>query len=332
MIKLPGVRRLLPSDARPARPRAAGGAGDDYGARAEPDWRTIDWQAHLGQIEVGGARVNYVDLPAAAGAAAGELPVVLVHGLDGCWQNWLETLPRMALGRRAIALDLPGFGASERPPGEISIPGFAACVEELCAQLDTGPVAVVGNSMGGFVSAELAISAPDRVERLVLVSPAGLSTGVVARRPAVGLARVMGAITQSVTAATLSRSAIVRPQLRHLMLGYVFRHPTRLAPDLMYEQVQRAGSPAFMAALDAIFDWDFRDRLPEIRCPTLIIWGRDDMVISVEDADGYEDAIPGARQLVLEDTGHVPQLERPQTFNELLLDFLAERGGLEAAA
>jgi pimeloyl-ACP methyl ester carboxylesterase len=87
-----------------------------------------------------------------------------------------------------------------------------------------------------------------------------------------------------------------------------------------------------MAALEAIFDWDFCDRLPEIRCPTLIIWGRDDMVISVEDADGYEDAIPGARQLVLEDTGHVPQLERPQTFNELLLDFLAERGGLEAAA
>jgi pimeloyl-ACP methyl ester carboxylesterase len=317
----------MPSTARPARPSAARGAGDDYGATADPDWRTIDWRHHLRQIEVDGARVNYVEL-----GEGPEPPVVFVHGLDGCWQNWLETLPRIARDRRAIALDLPGFGDSERPRGQITISGFADCVEGLCERLGTGPVVVVGNSMGGFVSVELAIRHPDRVEALVLASPAGISSNDVLRRPAMTLGRAMAAVTQSFTAAAAARPAIARPGFRHLAVGYVFRHPTRLAPDVLWESVQRSGSPNFVEALEACLTFDFRGRLPEIACPTLLVWGRDDMVISVDDASEYERLIPNARKLILENTGHVPQLERPQTFNELLVDFLAEGSGLEAAA
>ena len=79
------------------------------------------------------------------------------------------------LGHRAIALDLPGFGARPMPDWEISIPRYGALLEDFCAALDVGACTLVGNSMGGFVAAEVAVQEPEWVERLVLVSAAGIS-------------------------------------------------------------------------------------------------------------------------------------------------------------
>src|SRR2546430_16298298 len=164
------MKRVIPSKARPAPPWAARRASDDYGASAEPDWRTIDWREHLRDVEIAGRRVNYVDLGSGDGP-----PIVFVHGLAGVWQNWLENIPRFAQERRVIVPDLPGFGGSEMPAEKISIPGYGRFIEALCDQLDLGEVVVIGNSMGGFVSAEVAIQFPERVERLVLVSAAGVT-------------------------------------------------------------------------------------------------------------------------------------------------------------
>src|SRR5919202_4470120 len=101
-------------------------------------------------------------------------------------------MPRLAaVGDRAIALDLPGFGFSEMPAEEISISGFGRCVNAVCDELDLGEVVLVGNSMGGFTSAETAIQFPQRVERLVLVSAAGLTTSDLAHGPVLAGARIV---------------------------------------------------------------------------------------------------------------------------------------------
>ena len=81
----------------------------------------------------------------------------------------------------------------------------------------------------------------------------------------------------------------------------------------------------FRDALDALLEYDFRDRLPDIACPTLIVWGKEDMLVPVEDADEFERLIPNARKILMDDTGHVPMLERPVKFNDCLIEFLAER-------
>src|SRR5204863_87348 len=120
--------------------------------------------------DLDGRRVQYVDMGSGDGR-----PVVFVHGIAGNWQNWLENLPRFAQERRVVALDLPGFGGSEDPAADVSIPGLGRAVEALCDQLELGEVALVGNSMGGFIAAETAIQFPERVERLVLVSAAGIT-------------------------------------------------------------------------------------------------------------------------------------------------------------
>jgi pimeloyl-ACP methyl ester carboxylesterase len=117
---------------------------------------------------------------------------------------------------------------------------------------------------------------------------------------------------------------VKRPGLRHRVLAYVFRHPSRIAPDLAYNLMAGTGSPGFLDALDALTDYDFRDRLEEVKVPVLLIWGREDNLVPVEDADEFDRRIPNARKVILEDTGHVPMLERPQRFNDLVVEFLAE--------
>ena len=84
-----------------------------------------------------------------------------------------------------------------------------------------------------------------------------------------------------------------------------------------------ANKPGFETALRACLEYDFRERLPEIGCPTLVVWGEKDMIIPVRDADKFVSLIPGARKLIFEDTGHVPMLERPRRFNACLEEFLA---------
>jgi pimeloyl-ACP methyl ester carboxylesterase len=255
-------------------------------------------------------------------------PVVFVHGLSGSWQNWLEQLPVLAREHRVIAMDLPGFGYSPMPREEISIAGYARLLDGLLGELGITAAAVVGNSMGGFIGAELAIAFPQRVERLVLVSAAGLSTHndprTVRAMPAlVRLQRIIAA--GAAWLASKSEEVVRRPRLREATMNLVVRHPSRLPPALAAEQLRGAGKPGFIPALEALIGYDVRDRLPEIACPTLIVWGDRDRLITVHDADVFEELIPNSRKVIFEDTGHMAMLERPEAFNELLSGFLAEQ-------
>jgi pimeloyl-ACP methyl ester carboxylesterase len=314
------VSGLYPSTAYPTVPWRADRAADDYGVPATPGWREVDWPAHTHRADVHGSEVVYVDI--GQGAAP---PVVFVHGLAGKWQNWLENLPRVAEERRAIALDLPGFGESPMPSGEITVSGYAKLVAGLLEQLEIESAVVVGSSMGGFIAAELALEFAPRVERLVLAAAAGISITNLRRRPTMTGARVAGAIS----AVTLAqREAVVaRPRLRHLAMSFVIRHPSRIRPDLLLEIAPGSNAPGFMDALEALLDYDFRDRLSDVSCPTLLVWGREDMLVPVGDADEFERLIAGSRKVIFDETGHVPMLERPESFNERLMAFLAEDAG-----
>jgi len=107
-------------------------------------------------------------------------------------------------------------------------------------------------------------------------------------------------------------------------MGIVFRHPTLIARDLAYEQMQTPNAPGFQRSLQAIIDYDFLEELPQIACPTLIVQGTDDFLVPLGDAEEYAARIPRSTTLILADTGHVPMLERPNTFNRSLLEFVAQ--------
>ena len=321
-------------DALAARPAAwwhAKNAGDDYGERTTPSWRDVDWREHAHRMEIDGAGVNYVDI-----GSGDDPPYEFEHGLSGQWQNWLENIPPFAQERRVIALDLPGHGCSDMPRERITIERYGRGVEALCDRLGIGEAVLVGNSMGGFVSSEVAIQFPERVHRLALVAAAGISSANVRRAPVLTLGRALRA-TMTYSAVGHRRIAS-RPRARHVGLAFVARHPTRIPADLAYEGLMKgAGKPGFHDALRACIEYDFRDRLPEIRCPTLIVWGENDAILPAKDSKEFERLIPDTRTLMLEDTGHVPMLERPGTFNGALREFIGagedeSQGETDAAA
>jgi pimeloyl-ACP methyl ester carboxylesterase len=301
-----------------------------YGPSPRSAWLDVDWRLHQRWLIVDGTPVNTIELGAehrSQDGRHGGQPLVFVHGLSGSWPNWLEQLPVFAERHRVIALDLPGFGYSPMPSERISISGYARTLDRLLDQLEIDAAAVVGNSMGGFIGAELAIAFPQRVERLVLVSAAGISThghrGSVRVLPTLRrLERIL--MASGAWAASKSDAVTRRARLRDAALGVVVRHPDRLPAALAAEQVRGAGKPGFIQGLEAVLDYEIRERLREIACPTLIVWGDRDRLINVRDADVFAELIGNSRKVVFEDTGHMAMLERPQAFNALLEEFLAE--------
>jgi pimeloyl-ACP methyl ester carboxylesterase len=286
----------------------------DYG-NPDSEWLRIEWREKLRRVELPGASVNYVEI------GEGQ-PLLFVHGLSGCWQNWLENLPYFGRRYRAIALDLPGFGDSPMPGWDIGIPAYGRLLHDFCEKLGIERCAgVVGNSMGGFVSTEAAIQQPERFGRLVLVSAAGMTRAQARSEPAalVGrLAQMTGPVI-----ARFNRAGLIRPRARYLAFRGIFRYPNRLRPELLYEQVEPAlRSPGFTDALRELVGYDLRDRAGEIEIPTLVLWGFNDRIVPVQAGLSYHRRIANSRLEIFERTGHLPQLERPSRFNRVLDDFL----------
>ncbi|MGN6663974.1 MAG: alpha/beta fold hydrolase [Solirubrobacterales bacterium] len=298
--------------------------GTDYGD-PDPDWLKIDWRAHLRRVDLPGAEaVNYAEI------GEGE-PILFVHGIAGCWRNWLENLPYFGRGYRAIALDLPGFGDSPMPSWEITMPNYGRLIHDFCERLGIDRVAaLVGNSMGGFISTEAVIDEPERFDRLVLISAAGISFAEWEGRSLDAAARIFKAAIPMLSGER--RFYWTRPRGRKLAFGRLFRNPNKLRPELLAEQV-RPGlqAPGFSDALAAIWGYDTRERLPEIEIPTMVVWGLNDQIVPVEGALGYHRLIPQSRLEIFERTGHLPQLERPARFNPLLEEFIESSQPLRAA-
>lgn len=286
----------------------------DYG-NPDPEWLKIDWRRHLHRVQLPGAEVNYAEI------GEGET-VLFVHGLGGCWRNWLENLPHFGRTHRAIALDLPGFGHSPMPSWPIEMSAYGRLIHDFCEKLGIDRVAaLVGNSMGGFVSTEAVIDHPERFDKLVLVSAAGISFAEAeGRRLEAGVSLFEAAMAFM---AGPRRVWLNRPKGRQFAFGRVFHNPNRVRPELLEEQMEPGvRAPGFADAIRAIGGYDTRHRLPEIEIPSLVVWGLNDHVVPVEAAIGYHRLISDSRLELFERTGHVPQMERPARFNQLLDEFV----------
>jgi pimeloyl-ACP methyl ester carboxylesterase len=193
-------------------------------------------------------------------------------------------------------------------------------VSEFCSRLEVGQCTLVGNSMGGFVAAEVAVGEPEWVDRMVLVSAAGISHATMRREPVMAGARL--SLVANPLLLRLDVGSARRPGLRRLMFGGVMRHPDQIRPELLSEFLAPAlGAEGFIPAVAALTGYDLTDRLERVRVPTLVVWGRDDLVVPASDAAGFVDGIAGSELVVFGDCGHVPMAERPVRFNRLLESF-----------
>lgn len=277
------------------------------------------------RIEVAGTRVSLAE------AGTGPGTCVLVHGTGTSSRSWLRTIAPLAMRFRVVAPDLPGFGASPRHRGPVSIERYADLLNALVDHLGPGPMHLVGHSMGGLVSLTALLRRPERYERLVLIGSTAISLLRLARRPVAGLVRhpdMAAAVCRELatgvlpappgTARALTRSA----RLRRLALGFVVASPERLPADAVEALIQGTGRPGFLPAVLAHRRFDLLERLPALRHPTLVLAGDRDRLVPLSDAQRFVAAVPTASLVVVSGAGHLPMLEAPEQVNATLADFL----------
>ena len=268
-----------------------------------------------------GVRSSYLE----AGPADGP-PVVLLHGLGATNASMLPLLPDLVRDHRVIAPDFPGFGGSAAPRWRYQAHELAGWLEAFCAAIGAGPVTVVGNSLGGRVAIEAALSSPDLVSRLVLLCP---SPAFRRMRQLVPLVRL------------LQPGVLVLPYpmpQRAVVFGIrsLFARPDRL-PDAWYDSAadeyrrlmkHYGHRRAFYSAMREIYleaaygDDGFWERLPGLAQPALFVWGDHDWVVPSSFERHITSALPQAQSVVLAECGHVPQFEHPDETAELIRAFL----------
>jgi pimeloyl-ACP methyl ester carboxylesterase len=273
------------------------------------------------EIILHGHRVSYRE--------AGDGPVVvLIHGITGSSDTWLDLIEELADDHTVVAPDLLGHGESAKPRGDYSLGAYASGIRDLLAALGHDRATVVGHSLGGGVAMQMAYQFPERVERLVLVSSGGLGREV----------------SLLLRASVLPGSELVLPLLTaqglvnvtNSVAGAIGRLGLRAGADL--EEIWRGFSSlsdrearsAFIHTLRGIIDpggqrVSATDRLYlAAEMPTLIVWGERDPVIPFRHGLRASEAMPGSRLVSFPDAGHFPYLDNPRRFARALLDFMDE--------
>jgi pimeloyl-ACP methyl ester carboxylesterase len=233
--------------------------------------------------------------------------VVLVHGNPASTYTWRKVIGPLATRYRVHAIDLPGYGFSDKPAGErYATASLAADVVGYLDAIGARRVVLVGNSMGGHVASEVAIRYPDRVAALVLVDASGLPYGS-------GYPLTMRMLGWPVVGPLL-RSLPARGRVRDGLRRAVYdpAQITEADVDAYYLPLRSAGGTnAFVARMGQRVTEARAPRVRTIRAPTLVVTGEADHVVPPSVAGRYHELIDGSELLVMPQTGHLPQEERP---------------------
>ena len=254
---------------------------------------------------IGAQQVRYVRRKGAQ-AAAGDAPIVILHG----WGAHIEAVgPILAAldgASDVVALDLPGFGESDPPPAAWDAGDYARFVKEFLDQLGIESAHFVGHSHGGRVAIVLASEDHDRVERLLLVDAAGI-------RP-----KRRWRYRRRVAVAKLGRA-----------VAAVGGAPGRRLQERMRARVASRdyldASETMRGTFRAVIAEDLTDRLPRISAPTLLVWGENDDDTPLWMAHRMEELIPDAGLVVLEGAGHYSYADSPGQFGAVARRFLVEQ-------
>jgi pimeloyl-ACP methyl ester carboxylesterase len=244
----------------------------------------------------------------------GAEPILLIHGLSRTGaRDWAQVIPALADSYDVYALDLPGFGESDKGNHLYSPSNYVRVLDALFGERLKRPVTLVGHSMGGVVALAYAAAYPDRVHRLIVADVAGVLhrsvygefLGRAVAERAIGDSRwydalVKAIVTQAENLPATGPMSIEQPQVRQRLLR---------------------GDPYAIAAL-ALVEHDLSRGLRAIKTPTLVVWTSDDRVAPPRTGQVLASVIPGARLLIMGEGGHAPQLSEPERFNAALRDEL----------
>jgi pimeloyl-ACP methyl ester carboxylesterase len=277
-----------------------------------------------GRLEFETVRTRDFGAISVLSAGTGRDTIVCVHGLGGTKSSFLPTVNQLAGEHRVVALDLPGFGESDKPIGApYDAPWFARSVFAAMDALGLDTAHLAGNSMGGRVAIEAALTDRDRIGGLVLLSPAlawlrprRWAPALKALRPELGLIQP-------------APRPIVEAMVRRLVPSSNGGWTSAGIDEFLRAYLTPRGRAAFYAAARNIYldephgENGFWTRLESLEAESLFVWGRKDALVPIGFMRHVERALPRAEHVEL-DCGHVPQVERPRETHAAIRKFLAD--------
>jgi pimeloyl-ACP methyl ester carboxylesterase len=247
-------------------------------------------------------------------------PLVLIHGIGSSWRVWKPVIKRLEQRHEVLAVSLPGYGDSPPLDEEPTVPALTGAVERELDAIGWDTPHIVGNSMGGWITAELA--ARGRARSGVAIDPAGLFTPKELHysrrslRRSYKLARLAAPIADRITANRVGRT---------LAFGQVQSRGWRNdLEESAYAIRALANSPSFLKTID----WIERNHampvgLDQIDCPFLVVWGTWDLLLPVRQAKRWERIVPGCEVQLLPRLGHVPMGDDPETVAGVIEEFVS---------
>jgi 4,5:9,10-diseco-3-hydroxy-5,9,17-trioxoandrosta-1(10),2-diene-4-oate hydrolase len=249
--------------------------------------------------------------------------VILLHGLGASAEVWLHNVELLAKNHRIFIPDLAGFGRSERPPPSFSPLDYVSFLDDFMDALHIERASLVGQSLGGAIALKYALQFPHKVEKLVLADCGGFGQEVIWTLKLMSLPWI-GEIVSYPTRAGVT-----------LFFKLAVRNPAVITKEFIDHYYNLFTQPGFQAFLLKIVRMlvDYRgakheilapvmENLHRIKQPTLIIWGENDRVFPLKHASFGKERMPNAQLHIMKMCGHIPNLERPEEFNNVVIEFL----------
>jgi pimeloyl-ACP methyl ester carboxylesterase len=251
--------------------------------------------------------------------------VILLHGVGCSVEFWERNIAALAREHRVFAVDIVGFGRTDKPEVVYTFQLMADFVLDFMNAMGIDKASLVGNSMGGGISMTVAAQAPERVKKIVLVDPVGLGRGQSPMMRLMTLPVIGNVLTKP------GRQGVVR------QMQLCLYDPSQASDDFI-DRVAAIGTlpgnqRSFLSLLRETSNIvgvkkglvaDFSARLKKIKAPILVIWGRQDRILPVSEGEAAVERMADVRLHVMDRAGHLPQIDKPEEFNATVLDFLRD--------
>ena len=255
-------------------------------------------------IQIDGNNIRYLE------SGSSKNTLVLIHGLGASAERWDQVIPLFSKDFHVVVPDLIGFGYSDKPLVDYTPEFFSEFLDKFFNQLEIKRPNVIGSSLGGQIAAEYASSHSDNIEKLILVSPAGVMKQ---STPALD-AYIMAALYPNEQSA---KNAF------EMMEGSGNAIPEEIINGFIERMKLPNAKLAFMSTILGLKNAkSIQSKLPSIRTPTLIIWGSSDPVIPIDNAESFVSSIQDCRFFRMDGCGHTPYVQDPHLFAAKVLEFL----------
>lgn len=284
------------------------------------EYSDLDYGYDVNYSQVKNINIAYID------QGSGDNTLLLIHGLGTYAKGWIKNIDALATNNRVIAVDLPGYGKSDKGYYKYTMDFYAKVLTELLDNLGIEKVTPIGHSMGGQIAMTMALDYSDRVDKLVLISPAGFERFKDGEGD-----WMIGAMTPDFVKDTPIRSIDTN-------LRYNFYETPEDAEFLITERIQLRGASDFdrycyavSKNVQAMIDGYVYDRFGQISQPTLILWGENDELIpnrflhagwTKDIAKIGAEEIPNNKTVIFPHCGHFVQFEKSDEANNAIIDFI----------